>query len=375
MRLVYISNSTIPSTIANSVHVMKMSQALVANGHEVLLCAPNDKAGEEPLGDFHDPYDFYGVKPCFKIRKLPWPKLKGRRGIYGLLAAVTAKFWHPDLVYGRFVPGVFFSAAAGLNVILETHAPVEEQGKLCHWMFARLIINKRLKRIVVISNALKQYYQHKYDLPADLIIVACDGADQPDQHEKIPLGRPGHLQVGYVGHLYPGRGIQTILELARSCSWADFHLIGGIESDVDYWKDMAKDISNITFHGFVPHRQTDVYRNSFDVLIAPYEQHVFSSTNKGTDTAKYMSPLKIFEYMAAGKPIICSDLPVLREILTDQNTALLCQADNLSSWAQCLERLENNPGLREQLGQAARKDFLAKYTWKARAQKVLMNVS
>jgi glycosyltransferase involved in cell wall biosynthesis len=84
-----------------------------------------------------------------------------------------------------------------------------------------------------------------------------------------------------------------------------------------------------------------------------------------------MSPLKLFEYMAAGRPIVCSDLPVLREILQHERTALLCDPDDAASWAGALARLHDEPTLRRTLAEAARAQFELHFTWKARADRVL----
>jgi len=88
------------------------------------------------------------------------------------------------------------------------------------------------------------------------------------------------------------------------------------------------------------------------------------------DTASYMSPLKIFEYMAAGKPIICSDLPVIREVLSENN-AMLCDPNNIEQWVKAITILKNDPLSRRRLGNNARKTLQSNYTWAIRAEKVL----
>ncbi len=84
-----------------------------------------------------------------------------------------------------------------------------------------------------------------------------------------------------------------------------------------------------------------------------------------------MSPLKIFEYMSHGKPIIATDLPVIREVLEHDRNALLAPSGDLNAWEHALRRLVEDPALREHLGGGARKDFEARYSWGARSQAVL----
>jgi len=87
-----------------------------------------------------------------------------------------------------------------------------------------------------------------------------------------------------------------------------------------------------------------------------------------------MSPLKIFEYMAAGKAMLCSDLPVLREVLIHEQTALLCDPENPEGWVRALKRLRDDVDLRKRLGKTARREFMAKYTWKTRAESILTDL-
>jgi len=366
MRIAYFSSAVIASKSANSVHVMKMCAAFVKHGHEVLLLAPDDPAVERCVDNV---YRFYGVPECFQIKKLRWFRVKGAGYIYAFNAVLYARRWAPDLVYGRFVPGCFLAPLFGLPVIYESHFAVRDHGRVCEWMFHRLVREKRFRRLVVISQALAEYYRSRYCMNKELVTLAPDAADEPQESARADLGDPGMFHIGYVGHLYPGRGVELIAELAMRCDWACFHLVGGTEQDVDHWRDTLRHVRNIEIHGFVPPSETDAYRSACDVLVAPYQQRV--AVQGGGDTSEWMSPLKIFEYMAAGKAILCSDLPVLREILTHEQTALLCSPHDTGSWVAALERLRDDAALRSRLGANAREEHKANYTWAARAKKVL----
>ena len=368
MKIVYLSASLIPSRTANSIHVMKMCQAFAKNGHEVHLLASTGWSSEP---DVDDPYRFYGVDPCFTIEKLPWIQIRGWIAVLSVLAALRAKILAPDLVYGRLLQGCFIAGLLGLPVVYEAHSifPGRFSSRISAWIFSFLISSKRLKRLVVISGPLWRYYQQQYGISERLITVAPDAADPPRPSEPLRFAISNRLQVGYVGHLYPGRGLEIIAGLAECCPWADFHMIGGINSDVSYWRRELSVLGNVTVHGFVPPSKTDVYRQSFDVLLAPYQRSV--AVHGGGNTAQWMSPLKVFEYMAAGKAILCSDLPVLREVLTHGETALLCEPEDVQVWVRALQRLRDDQALRIGLGQTAKREFEAKYTWDARADKVL----
>jgi glycosyltransferase involved in cell wall biosynthesis len=99
----------------------------------------------------------------------------------------------------------------------------------------------------------------------------------------------------------------------------------------------------------------------------PYGESV--SASSGGDIAPYLSPMKLFEYLASGRPILSSDLPVLREVLDDEFAVLLPPGD-VGAWAAALEALAADPARRERLGEAGR-TAAGQYSWKARAERIL----
>lgn len=110
--------------------------------------------------------------------------------------------------------------------------------------------------------------------------------------------------------------------------------------------------------------------NYCDILLMPYQKKVFLE-NGITDTSKWMSPMKMFEYLACGKPIISSDLPVLREVLKNNINSILVESDNINEWDSAIKLLIINKELRSKLGRNAYIDFKFNYTWEIRAKKII----
>lgn len=365
MKITYIADSIIPSQTANSVHVMKMCQALSLNGHNVVLLVPNKIDKNIKVSDV---YDFYGVEKCFKIIKLPFPKIVGGIFIFSLLSILRAKRKKADLVYTRFLYSCFLGLLMKFPTIFEIHSP-SFVTKIDNFLF-RFIAKNKSKKIVVISRALRDHLAKKYKIDSAKIAVAPDGADPvPSELKPVEIKNDDKLRIGYVGHLYKGRGIDIIAEMARKCPWAEFHIIGGLPEDLNYWKKELVKQKNIIFYGYVPHRKVYEYMLAFDALIAPYQEKV--SVLGGGNTSEWMSPLKIFEYMAAGKAILSSDLPVLKEILTHGKNALLAPPADVDKWITNLEQIKTNVSLRKSLGEIAKREFEEKYTWKSRAEFIL----
>ncbi len=369
MEILYISKSTIPSKTANSIHVMKMCQAFSDNGHNVVLLAPDIENKYEK--QILNVYDYYGVRNNFEIKKLWHPNNK----LGALIYTITIFFYlffnkKFNLVYGRFLHGCYIAALLKNKVIFETHEIIFTRRNHKLIIFKKLIKNKYFKKLIVISKALKKIYLDNKILNDSLIQVAHDGADEVmDFNAKANLLGPiEKLKVGYVGHLYKGRGIETIIGCAKELNDITFHVVGGLSKDVKYWKDIVSklNLNNLFFYGFVTPKETIKFRNAFDIVLAPYS-NIVSIQGLG-DTSKFMSPLKIFEYMSHKKSIIVSDLPVLREIL-NENNSILVDADNIDLWINAIKRLQDKK-IRDSISNQALIDF-SNYIWKKRALLVI----
>ena len=371
MKILYLSKSIIPSRSANSIHVMKMCQAFSVNGHEVVLLAPNIKnLYEKDVGNI---FKFYGVKKKFHIKKLWHPNTKVGAIFYLIhiffYLIFNRKF---DLVYGRFLHGCYLAALMKKNVVFETHEILFEKKNHKLIIFNKLIKNKFFKKLVVISKSLKKIYLKKGYLNNKLIQVAHDGADEVKNFNSKTklLGPKKKLKIGYIGHLYKGRGIELIIECAKRMNDLTFHIVGGLDKDIQFWKSSIKNfnLKNIFLYGFVSPSKTFRYRNSFDIVLAPYSKKV--SVEGFGDTSKYMSPIKIFEYMSHKKTIIASDLPVIKEVL-NKNNSLLVDCDNINLWISAIKKLKNAKK-RYKLSNQALIDF-KKFTWKNRANIIIEN--
>jgi glycosyltransferase involved in cell wall biosynthesis len=369
VRLVYLSPCILPSRSADTVQVMRMCQAFSRVVSETLLLS-KDQPREEP--EDGDLYTRYGVSKTFQIEKVVNPALWTRHAavVFGWLAAFRAYRWGATLAYGRSLHGVLFASRMGIPSIMELHAPIRREDP--GWgLFQELIRERRLRRIVVITRHLEQHLVNDWRIEPSFIVVAPNGADDPG---IIPAPGPREnvrLQAGYVGHLYRGRGVDVIHDLARRIPEVDFHVFGGTEHDLSSWRETAVGQSNLVFHGYMPPATLPSCYAALEVLLAPYQRSFSTHGMHNGDGTIEASPLKVFEYMAAGRPILASDLPALHGILRHDETALLCAPDRISEWEAALRRLMGDAVLRQRLGAAARREFLEKYTREARASRVL----
>lgn len=290
-----------------------------------------------------------------------------------LICARCALFRRGALVYTRSAIASFFIAFLPVRLMVEQHAPPSSLRPRLRFAFLWLLRVRRFSRLVVISEKLKEIFLRQLDearVRQVRMLVAHDGADamvgwQPET--------PGGFVAGYAGHLYAGRGIDLIVKLAKQCADVRFLIAGGTDLDVAKWRGEAGLPENIEFLGGLPPKAVPDFLLSCHVLLAPYERKVFTD-NKGLETSEWMSPLKVFEYMSAGRAIICSRMPVLEEVLIDGRTALLREPGDVQSWAQAVRALQADDTLRKVLGGNARSELEAGFTWISRARSILESV-
>lgn len=376
MRIVYVSNNArIPSKEANSVHLMKMCSSYASLGHKVTLFVSTSR--DKDLAGL-DVFSHYGVPNNFKIRRIPL--LTNKVGNFISMCIITPLlvfFTFPDLVHSRNLSCAWSAALFfRLPVIIELHNTPDRNPKALK-MFKQLVQSKSNKGVVVITKALSDYVENYIPKSASVFTapdgvdesIVSNGSDYDYIRNELGIQVDGKKIAMYTGHLYPGRGMELILELAPMLQNYFFYIVGGTVEDVNYWKKQSKTISNIIYIGFQPPAMIYKFQRAADVLLMPYANVVSVAGGKG-NTASYASPLKMFEYMAAGKAILSSKLPVLEEILVHGKNALMLDYTRVEDWVLALEEIEENPLFGRTLGMNALND-VSNYTWQKRAIKIL----
>jgi glycosyltransferase involved in cell wall biosynthesis len=361
MRIVCISAAQIPSDTANSIQVMKVCQAFAQTGQDVSLLVP----GSQPSAISHAQLQsHYGLQESFPIQ---WLTVRSRR-LFPWKAVWQARRLDPDLLYAWPPQSAALGLLNGKPSMLELHdIPAGRFGPL--WL--RLFLNfPGKRRCLPITEALRSALR----LPKSLTVIAPDGVDI-ERYRDLPepgsarrqLNLTEALTVLCTGHLYEGRGADLFLRLAAKFPQASFVWVGGRPADVEMWKGRATNLVNVTFTGFVPNERIPLYQSAADVLLMPYGRAV--TTSSGGNTAEICSPMKMFEYMAAGRAILTSDLPVLREVL-DETKAVFSPLEQAEAWESALGGLLTDPQRRQALGLCAR-SAVEQYSWVRRAHRVL----
>ncbi len=367
----YVGSPELFSKGASAIHIMKMCQAMGRLGIAATLLIPAYRTPGEML-------QYYGVESNFRIVPFPYFGNSSVRNItHGVLASIYAGTRRKefDLAVTRNI--VFASIATnvfGVPTVYDAHHPLVTGARLLFNSFKR---SERLVRFSTNSRGLGEIYLRE-GLPPEKLVVAHNGVDLhvyrslPEKaRARADLGLPQDKKiVCYSGNIYEGRGIEHLIEIAPGMSGVLFLIVGGLESDVQRCRSLAREkrAENIRFTSYVHNNMVPLYLAASDVLVMPYTSRM--TIRGGTLARDFTSPIKLFEYMASGRPIVATSIPSVSEILEDGVNALLVPPDSPEALAAGIKRALDDPVVAKAVSGRASSDAVG-YTWEARAKKLL----
>lgn len=328
-------------------------------------------------------FDYYGIKNNFKVKKL-FPSIKKsgfRHALHGVLSALYTALNRGkyDIFITRNIVYTFASTILlKLPTIYDAHHPLIN--KPAKFLFDSFKNSPYLKRFSTNSRGLGESYA-EFGLPREKLVVAPNGVDLerfkdlPDQSSirellALPISKK---IVCYCGNLYQGRGIELLIDVCQSFKDTLFLIVGGLEADNDSYKQVAdaKGIHNIVFKGFVAHSDVPLYLKASDVLVMPYTSKM--TIKGGTRASNFTSPIKLFEYMAAAKPIVATSLPAIEEILKNRENSLLVSSDSVKSLSEGIDEVLTNTEFADKIAKQAEMD-VQHYTWEDRVRAILFDL-
>jgi len=377
VRLLYLADIRFPLERANGIQTFETCRALAARGHEVTLLVRPDTSVPA-----RDPWFFYGAErvPGFTIDRIASVPESMRRACYVTTALGRIIARRADVVFTRDLG--LASLALGLPrsrrpaLVYEAHgyAPAVSQElprllgtsarpsprKLARLARRERRVWRRAEGYVTLTSAHRSELVARFG-PRDAAVVP-DGTRLPRirRFEPPPAGPP---MVGYAGHLYPWKGVDVLIEaLARRPDLRGL-VVGGHPGE----RDLARLEALAHARGIADRVEFTGWRPPQDVAASLARCHALALPNvRSTISERYTSPLKLFDYLAAGRPIVASDLPAIREVLTDQVNGLLVEPGRADVLADALGRVLDDGALAERLSRKAFDDA-DRYSWDARA--------
>ena len=360
---IYITRTSLPSNNARSVHVMKICEQLNnLYGQKFVALVGNKYESTEVI------CSKYGTSH-FEIKELGI-KCQNKKSFY-VFASHAAKFvrkYNIKKVITRDPLTALYISLMGIDVVLDLHADMGwECGRAYHIFKAKKIVNKKNLHFSAITYSLKDYYISNYNELYEKMIVIPDGVTL-ECYEGVSCVIPlknDIIKIGYVGKFTSGKGIDTIIKIAKAMPKYRFYMYGGTKDDAENETGLTVS-DNIVFGGYINNSKVPEIMKEMDIMMLPNkEKQICNKVPMG----EFTSPIKMFEYMASGRPIIASDIPVLREVLNEQN-CYFANEDDISSWIECIEYINNNRDEALVKSRRAKKD-VEQYTWKKRAEKLV----
>ena len=340
----YIYTSQLPNDNANSIHVAHFSEALSIEFNFRLFTFLG--------GTNEDIYHHYAIDNKFCIQKMSKNKYLC---ILKLLFTNKLK----KNIYVRDFFCALLLALCGKRVIWESHVFSDKFIYKLGYKLASLL--NLFCKVVVITEALKQKHIKNFD--SEKVLVLADGC-RVQRKPKCHFSKKT-LNIGYVGSFYKGKGVDTVIKIAKELPEHYFKIAGGSKKDiVNATKISSK---NVIFAGYLNQKELINFYKDIDVGLLPNKPSV-RINNNGQEIGNVTSPLKLFEYFSFGIPIIASDLDVLREVLNKSNS-ILVNYDDINGWYKAIKQLEDNK-LRTELSIKGLEELQDKYSWSKRAEKI-----
>lgn len=376
----YVANVRIPSERANAYQILAQVDALLAMGRAVTILAPA-RRNSFSLSDDRIA-QWYGLRfdprierlPCIdwidsvppRFQRLPFvlQSLTFARSLSNRLRRAP-----PSIVYSRdawslaLLPRAMHSRHA---VFFEVHDLPEDEGRL-----KKLIETlRRCAGVVTITRGLAaDLVARGVDEGAILVLPDAYDArrfaqplDRAAARKRIGVAVDRPLAV-YAGHLFPWKGGDVLVEAAAGAGF-DVLMVGGREDDRARVaaRIAAIGAKNIHLKAPVPPGEVPEYLAAADVLVLP-------NSKKTRISERYTSPLKLFEYLAMGRPIVASKLPSLEEVLVDGENARLVTPDDPAALRAGIEEVLRDRGLADALAQRGRA-IADTYTFETRAREL-----
>jgi glycosyltransferase involved in cell wall biosynthesis len=383
VRILYLADIRFPLERANGIQSMETCHALARRGHDVHVVVRPDT--HVPA---RDPYAFYGLPRLDRLSieraPLTGPETARRLGYLAFSLGRAIGAGRPDVVLTRDlgVASFLLRIPTGLRppLVYESHgyAPEVAQAlpalvstarppgtrKLARLQHREAAVWKNAEGYVTITQGLADHLSERCGARDDVSVVPDGVRLEDDATPPGPCPAPdARPLVVYAGHLYAWKGVDILIEALAALPEADGLIVGGHDREPDLGRVRALagrlDLgSRVTFAGLLDPPLVRAALATASVLALPNPESAIST--------RFTSPLKLFEYMAAGRPIVASDLPAIREVLTPDVDAVLVKPGDPAALAAGIRRVLGDPAFASRLAGAAFARVRT-FTWDRRA--------
>jgi glycosyltransferase involved in cell wall biosynthesis len=367
VRIAYLFDRVLPANETDSEQMVQTICALTRRGHHVVLVAPRGEPGLNARALL----DYYQVEGDFELVCIDnalsgWST--GRKWLHAAQAVQHVRALRPELIYTRNFPTLALASRAGIPFAYETYRAWFSQ-----WPPLRPAFRRALNHPSCLGAVLHSHYAQKHfaqlGVPLARLAVVHNGYD-PSRFTHAPTKLALREQLSlpldatlatYAGHVNATKGLHVVLSAATQLPGVQFVFVGSNGAGPIEW--LARRRQNVTVLPWQRFDRAAHYLLASDILIQPPSSlplHVVGNT---------VLPMKLFSYLAAARPIVAPDTADVRELLHNEDNALLVASGDAEATARAIRRLATEPALAARLAENARVTAEG-LTWDARAEKL-----
>lgn len=363
--LVYIANARMPTEKAHGIQIAKMCEAFIEQGISLELLVPSRGR------DFRGMRDFYALRVDVPMTRLWAPDWYAGRMGFAVSSLFFALRYFFHLGTRRYLRGerfiiyttdldqfsFFLIPFLGISYAVEMH-----DAKKKRWAFRLLFWRSRC--VIAVNDVIKKELVRVFGLAPEKIAVCPNAYDdrmfltsETREQARSLLGLAADRPIAmYVGRVYPWKGLETLVAASRLLPDVLFYLVGGAAEDMRAIGAMAEQPANLVCVGEKPMREIPRWLWAADALIV-------LGTSKDTYSYLHTSPMKLFEYMAAGRPIVASRTPAIAAVVSDEKVFFVTP-DDAADLAEKIRFVLEHPRDAEKKAAAAATNL---FSWDARA--------
>ena len=369
MKICYLSNAAIPSSVASSIQIVKMCEAFSKLNNEVTLITINDFNANINF------INYYNVKSKFILKRIKNFKsfpLGINYYLFSIFSIIESFKFKPEIYITRNFFTCFLLVILKKNIIMELHHDLSMESRIVRFLATKFkfLNSNYIKKVVAITKGVKNEYIKKKIIKENKIIVLPSGSSIKKNFEFSNYKK--FFNIGYFGSLFHSRGLNLIKNLAKIDIKNKYYLFGDLNKIEKNFKYKNSN-NNIFINDYVPYKDIPKELKKMDILLLPYVSSITVAGDVG-DITKFSSPLKLFDYLSIGKIIMCSDFNVLKEAIKENKNAIFIKNfANPFSWRNEIQKLKNLPN-KQLIISKNNYELSKKYSLISRAKKILEEV-
>lgn len=365
MKICYLSNSAIPSSVASAIQIVKMCEAFSELNNKVTLITTNVLKTKINLNEYYNikfKFSFIRMKRFIKF------PLGINYYLFSIFSILESFKYKPNIYITRNFFTCFLLVMLRRNMIMEVHHNLDTESRIVRFLVEKFkfLNSKYIIKIIAITNGVKEEFVNQNFIDEKKILILASGSSIKKKFKF--LHNKKFFKIGYFGSLYKSRGLNLIKNLAKIDKENQYYLCGNFNKMNNFkYKASSK---NLHLQDYIPYKKIPNNLAKMDILLLPYTSSITVAGDVG-DITKFTSPLKLFDYLSVGKIIICSDFKVLKEAIKEKKNAIFVKNfKNVFSWRNEINKLKNQPQ-KQFIMSKNNYQLSQKYSLKERAKKIL----